>query len=61
LFAKRNLKLGDQAKFLVYFFGFELWLKTAVELKHHTLAGALTYLRAGFDGLLLFLDPRNHS
>jgi GT2 family glycosyltransferase len=61
LFAKRNLTLGNQAKFLVYFFVFELWLKTALELKHHTLAGALTYLRAGFDGLLLFLDPRNHS
>ncbi len=59
LFAKRNLTLGDQAKFLVYFFGFEMWLKTAVELKHHALAGAFTYLRAGFDGLLLFLDPRN--
>ncbi len=61
LFAKRNLTLGDQAKFLVYFFGFELWLKTAVELKHHTLVGALTYLRAGFDGLILFLDPRNQA
>ena len=61
LFAKRNLTLGDQAKFLVYFFGFELWLKTAVELKHHTLAGAFTYLRAGFDGLLLFLDPKNRA
>jgi GT2 family glycosyltransferase len=61
LFAKRNLTLGDQAKFLVYFFGFELWLKTAVELKHHTLAGAFSYLRAGFDGLILFLDPRNRA
>jgi GT2 family glycosyltransferase len=61
LFAKRNLTPGNQAKFLVYFFGFELWLKTAVELKHRSLAGAFTYLHAGFDGLLLFLDPRNHA
>ncbi len=61
LFAKRNLTLGDQAKFLVYFFGYELWLKTAVELKHHALAGAFTCLRAGFDGLIMFLDPRNRA
>jgi GT2 family glycosyltransferase len=61
LFAKRNLTLGDQAKFLVYFFGYELWLKIAVELKHHALAGAFTYLRAGFDGLIMFLDPRNRA
>lgn len=59
LFAKRNLSYGNQAKFLVYFFGFELWLKTAVELKHHTIKGAFMYLRASFDGLRLFLDPRN--
>ena len=59
LFARRNLSLGDQAKFLVYFFGFEFWLKTAVELKHRKLDGAFTYLRAAFDGLHLFLDPRN--
>jgi GT2 family glycosyltransferase len=59
LFAKRNLNFGDQAKFLLYFFGFELWLKTAVELKHHTVSGAFMYLRAGFDGLRLYLDPRN--
>jgi GT2 family glycosyltransferase len=59
LFAKRNLSLGNQAKFLVYFFGFEFWLKTAVELKHRQLDGVFTYLRAAFDGLRLFLDPRN--
>lgn len=59
LFARRNLSLGDQAKFLVYYFGFELWLKTAVELKHRKRDGAFTYLRAAFDGLRLFLDPRN--
>jgi GT2 family glycosyltransferase len=61
LFAKRNLSPSDQAKFLLYFFGYELWLKVAVELKHRTLAGAFNYLRAGFDGLMLFLDPRNHA
>jgi GT2 family glycosyltransferase len=59
LFARRNLSLGDQAKFLVYFFGFEFWLKTVVELKHRKLDAALTYSRASFDGLHLFLDPRN--
>jgi GT2 family glycosyltransferase len=59
LFAKRNLNWGNQAKFLLYFFGFELWLKITVELKHHTIKGAFTYLRAGFDGLLLFLNPTN--
>jgi GT2 family glycosyltransferase len=59
LFAKRNLSLGNQAKFLVYFFGYEFWLKTAVELKHGKLDGVFTYLRAAFDGLHLFLDPRN--
>jgi GT2 family glycosyltransferase len=59
LFAKRNLSWGNQAKFLVYFFGFELWLKTAVELKHHKLEGAFTYLKAAYDGLHMFLDPRN--
>ena len=61
LFAKRNLSPSDQAKFLLYFFGYELWLKVAMELKHRTLAGAFNYLRAGFDGLMLFLDPRNHA
>jgi hypothetical protein len=30
-------------------------------LKHHSLAGTFTYLRAGWDGLLLYLDPRNHA
>jgi GT2 family glycosyltransferase len=59
LFAKRNLSLGNQAKFLVYFFGFEFWLKTAVELKHHKLDSAFTYIRAVLDGLRLFLDPTN--
>jgi hypothetical protein len=59
LFARRNLSIGDQAKFLVYFFGFEFWLKTVVELKHRKIEAALTYSRASFDGLHLFLDPRN--
>ncbi|MCL5877703.1 MAG: glycosyltransferase family 2 protein [Candidatus Bathyarchaeota archaeon] len=59
LFARRNLSWNNQAKFLVYFFGFELWLKVAVELKHHTLAGAFMWLRASFDGLRMYLDPRN--
>ena len=59
LFAKRNLSLGNQLKFLVYFFGFEFWLKTAVELKHSKLQRAFTYIRAVRDGLLLFLDPTN--
>jgi GT2 family glycosyltransferase len=59
LFARRNLSIGNQAKFLVYFFGFELWLKTAVELKHHEIRGAFTYLKAAKDGLHLYLDPRN--
>ena len=59
LFAKRNLSLGDQAKFLVYFFGFEFWLKTAVDLKYRKLDSAFTYLRAALDGLHLFLDPKS--
>ena len=59
LFAKRNLSFGNQAKFLVYFFGFEFWLKTAVELKHRKLDSVFTYLRAALDGLHLFLDPRS--
>ena len=59
LFAKRNLSLGDQAKFLVYFFGFEFWLKTAVDLKYRKLDSAFTYFRAVIDGLHLFLDPKN--
>jgi len=59
LFARRNLSWGNQAKFLLYFFGFELWLKTVVELKHHSKAGAFMWLRAGFDGLRLYLDPVN--
>ena len=59
LFAKRNLSLGNQAKFLVYLFGFEFWLKTAVELKHHKLHSAFTYIRAVLDGLRLYLDPTN--
>lgn len=59
LFARRNLSWSNQAKFLVYFFGFEFWLKVAVELKHHTLAGAFMWLRASFDGLRMYLDPRN--
>jgi len=59
LFARRNLNWGDQAKFLLYFFGFELWLKTAVELKHHSKAGAFMWLRAAYDGLKLYLDPTN--
>jgi len=59
LFARRNLSLGNQAKFLLYFFGFELWLKTAVELKHHSKAGAFMWLKAAVDGLKLYLDPKN--
>lgn len=59
LFAKRNLSLGDQAKFLVYFFGFEFWLKTAVDLKYRKLDSVFTYLRAVLDGLHLFLDPKS--
>ncbi len=59
LFARRNLSWGDQAKFLLYFFGFELWLKTAVELKHHSKAGAFMWLRAAYDGLKLYLNPTN--
>ncbi len=59
LFARRNLSWGNQAKFLLYFFGFELWLKTAVELKHHSKVGAFMWLKAGFDGLRLYLDPTN--
>ena len=59
LFAKRNLSWGDQAKFLVYFFGFEFWLKIAVDLKYRKLDSAFTYLRAALDGLHLFLDPRS--
>lgn len=59
LFARRNLNWSDQAKFLLYFFGFELWLKTAVELKHHSKAGAFMWLCAAFDGLKLYLDPTN--
>ncbi len=59
LFATRNLNLGNQVKFLVYFFGFEFWLKTAVELKNHKLGSAFTYIRATQDGLRLFLDPTN--
>lgn len=59
LFARRNLSWSNQAKFLLYFFGFELWLKTAVELKHRSVAGVFMWLRAGFDGLRLYLDPIN--
>jgi GT2 family glycosyltransferase len=59
LFARRNLSVGNQAKFLLYFFGFELWLKTAVELKHHSIAGAFMWLKAGSDGLRMYLDPTN--
>lgn len=59
LFARRNLSWGNQVKFLLYFFGFELWLKTAVELKYHSKEGAFMWLKAGFDGLLMYLDPTN--
>jgi GT2 family glycosyltransferase len=59
LFAKRNLSLGNQLKFLVYLFGFEFWLKTVVELKHRKLQRVFTYIRAVRDGLRLFLDPTN--
>ncbi len=59
LFARRNLSSADQAKFLVYFFLFEFWLKTAVELKHRKLDRTFMLLKAAFDGLQLFLDPRN--
>ena len=59
LFARRNLSWSNQVKFLLYFFGFELWLKTAVELRHHSKAGAFMWLKAGFDGLRLYLDPIN--
>lgn len=59
LFARRNLNWGDQAKFLLYFFGFELWLKTAVELKHHSKQGAFMWLKAAFDGFHMYLDPAN--
>ncbi len=59
LFATRNLGFGNQLKFLVYFFGFEFWLKTGVELKHRNLTNAFAYLRAVMDGLRLFLDPTN--
>jgi len=59
LFARRNLDWSTQAKFLLYFYGFELWLKVVVELKHHTIEGAFMWLNAGFDGLRMYLDPRN--
>ncbi len=59
LFARRNLSYANQAKFLLYFFGFELWLKTAVELKYRKLDSILTYWKATLDGFQMFLDPRN--
>jgi len=30
-----------------------------VELKHHKLNNAFTYIKAALDGLRLFLDPTN--